>query len=156
VVVLDTPNEFILDFLQGLVRPFAVVARVIMVPPMMQKLIQVTDQNLKKYSDTFGPPITLPKPPTKRPTIQEIYENFKLPDDLLSGFYANNVRMGHSPAEFFIDFMTDFYPTAAVSTRIFLAPPHVPKLVDTLRLALEQYGKRNPRGGEGEIGRGGE
>lgn len=144
VVVLDTPNEFVIDFMQGLVRPFQIVARVVVSPMLMEQLIHVVGDNLEKYTKNFGPPKPLPKPPQRRPSIAEIYENFKLPDELLSGGYANNLRVGHSPAEFFFDFITDFYPTAAVSTRVFMAPPHVPRLLDTLKMALDQSRKRQP------------
>jgi hypothetical protein len=143
VVILDTPNEFILDFVQGFVRPFQFVARVVVPPPMVQKLVVVLEENLTKYTQTFGPPATLPKPPARRPSITEIYENFKLPDDLLNGSYANNVRVGHSPAEFYLDFITDFYPTAAVSARVFMSPPHIPRLLDALKASRDQYRKRN-------------
>jgi hypothetical protein len=142
LVVLDTPNEFILDFVQGLVRPFQFVSRVIVPPAMLPKLVTVIDDNLNKFTQAHGQPAQLPKPPARRPTIAEIYENFKLPEDLLSGVYANNVRVGHSPAGFFIDFLTDFYPTASVSARIFMAPPHIPRLLDTLRLCADKSRKR--------------
>jgi len=142
VVILDTPNEFVVDFIQGLVRPYQFVARVVMPPPMMQKLIAVVDDNLTKYTQSFGPPTPLPKPPARKPSISEIYENFKLPEDLLCGAYANNIRVGHSPAEFFLDFITDFYPTASVSARIFMSPPHIPRLLDTLKVSLDQFRKR--------------
>jgi hypothetical protein len=144
VVILDTPNEFVLDFVQGLVRPYQFVARVVVPPPMVQRLIGVLEENLAKYTQSFGAPTQLPKPPARRPTIAEIYENFKLTDDLLSGAYANNIRVGHSPAEFFLDFITDFYPTASVSSRIFMSPPHIPRLVETLKVSMDQYRKRHP------------
>jgi hypothetical protein len=142
LIVLDTPSEFILDFVQGMVRPYQFVARVVVPPVMMQKLLAVVEDNLNKYTQSFGVPPQLPKPPARRPSIAEIYENFKLPEELLNGYYANNVRVGHSPAEFFIDFMTDFYPTAAVSARVFMSPPHIPRLVETLRVSAER--KRQP------------
>src|ERR1039458_779258 len=60
-----------------------------------------------KRSTLYGPPTPVPD---RRPTIQEIYENFRLPEELLSGSYANSVLIGHSPTEFFFDFITGFYP----------------------------------------------
>lgn len=113
-------------------------SRVVVPPVMMQKLLAVVEDNLSKYTQAFGAPPQLPKPPARRPTIAEIYENFKLPEEMLNGAYANNVRMGHSPAEFFIDFLTDFYPTAAVSARIFMSPPHIPRLMETLRVSMSR------------------
>ncbi len=142
VLVLDGPNEFVLDFLQGLTRPHQIVARVIVVPKVMEQLIAAMTENLGKYSRAFGQPMELPRPPTRRPTIAEIYENFKLPDELASGAYANSVLIGHSPAEFFLDFITGFYPTAAVSARVVTAAPYVPRMLETMTLSLQQYRKR--------------
>jgi hypothetical protein len=142
VLVLDSPNEFVLDFLQGLTRPHQIVARVVVVPAIMDQIVTASADNLEKYISAFGAPPSLPKPPQKRPTIAEIYENFKLADDMLSGSYANSVMVGHSASEFFFDFITGFYPTAAVSSRIITTAHHMPRIVDTLKMALQQYRNR--------------
>ena len=81
IVVLDSPNEFIVDFLQGLSRPFKIAQRVVLTPSVMQQFIQASQDNLNRYTASFGPPPSLPKPPPHRPTIAEIYENFKIDDD---------------------------------------------------------------------------
>ena len=61
--------------------------------------MRTMDENLNKFVSQFGPPAPLPQPPNqRRPTIQEIYENFKLPEELYSGTYANSVLVGHGPA----------------------------------------------------------
>src|SRR5580658_6847443 len=143
VLVLDSPNEFVLDFLQGLTRPYQIAARVIVVPAVMEQIVTASGDNLEKYTQSYGLPPQLPKPPQRRPTIAEIYENFKLSDDMLSGAYANSVMVGHSPADFFFDFITGFYPTAAVSSRVVTAAPFVPRMLDTLNLALQNYHKRH-------------
>jgi Protein of unknown function (DUF3467) len=109
----------------------------------MEQFIRALTDNLGKYTQNFGPPMTLPKPPPRRPTIAEIYENFKLSDEMLSGAYANSVMVGHSPADFFFDFITGFYPTAAVSARVVTAAPFVPRMLDTLNMAVQQYHKRH-------------
>jgi len=150
VLVLDSPNEFVLDFLQGLTRPFQIAARVVVVPAVMEQFTKTLGDNLAKYTANFGPPMQLPKPPPRRPTIAEIYENFKLADEMLSGAYANSVMIGHSPADFFFDFITGFYPTAAVSARIVTAAPFVPRMLDTLNIALANYQKRHAPPKEGE------
>ena len=100
----------------------------------------------------FGPPQQLPPPGPNRPTIQEIYENFKLADDQLSGVYANAVLIGHSITEFFFDFITTFYPTSAVSARVYLPSPMVPRFLQSLETTLQQFQKRDmqqpPPGGD--------
>jgi len=142
VLVLDSANEFVLDFLQGLTRPYQIAARVVVVPAVMEQIIIAAGDNLEKYTQAFGLPPQLPKPPQRRPTIAEIYENFKLPDELLSGAYCNSVMVGHSAAEFFFDFITGFYPTAAVSARVMTSAHHMSRIVDTLRVSMQQYKNR--------------
>ena len=149
-VVLDSPKEFVIDFLQGLTRPHQIVARVVVTPQTMVELRNALDQNLATYTRSFGPPAPLPPPtPQQRPSLQEIYENFKIPDDLPGGVYANSVLIGHSPAEFFFDFISSFYPTSTVNARVFLPAPMVPRFLSTLTTCLQQfqtkYGPRNPR-----------
>jgi hypothetical protein len=150
-VVLDSPKEFVIDFLQALTRPHQVVARVIVTPQTMVEFRNALEENLGGYTKSFGPPPPLPPPPTDyRPTIQEIYENFKLPDDLLSGAYANSVMIGHSASEFFFDFISGFYPTSAVSSRVFIPAPMAPRFLATLDTCIQQfnvrYGKKDDRG----------
>ena len=127
-------------------RPHQVSARVVLAPSTMAELIQALQQNLDNYSKSFGPPQPPPVPPNvPKPTIQEIYENFKLPDDLLSGAYANSVLIGHSATEFFFDFITGFYPTSAVAARVFLAAPQIPRFLTMLNTSFQQHRERHSR-----------
>jgi len=142
VLVLDGPNEFVLDFLQGMTRPYQICQRVVIPINVMDQLIGAVADNLHKYTQTFGMPPALPKPPQQRPSIQEIYENFKLPEEMLSGAYSNSIMIGHSASEFFFDFITGFYPTAAVSARVFVTAPQVPRMLETLNLARQSYHRR--------------
>ena len=71
-------------------------------------------------------------PQANRPSVEEIYDDLKLPDELLSGVYANAVMISHSAAEFNLDFLTNFYPRSAVSCRLLMAAPHVPPLLSSL------------------------
>ena len=145
-VILDSPKEFIVDFLNGLTRPHQIVARVVMHPQTMAELARALGQNLQLYKSNFGDPPPLPPPPTdRRPTIQEIYENFRLPEELMSGAYANSVMIGHSPTEFFMDFITGFYPTSAVSSRVFLPAAQAPRFLGTINASLQQYQARYQR-----------
>jgi Protein of unknown function (DUF3467) len=142
-VILDGPKEFVIDFLQGLTRPFQVVQRVVMTPDTVKELTGALQQNLDMYAKQYGPPPPPPGPvPDRRPTIQEIYENFRLPEEMLSGTYANSVLIGHSPTEFFFDFITGFYPTSAVAARIFLPCQQVPRFLNALNSSVQQHKQR--------------
>jgi hypothetical protein len=142
-LILDSPKEFVIDFLQGLTRPYQVAARVVMTPATVNEFVQALRTNLDNYVKQFGNPPPVPTPvPERRPTIQEIYEHYKLPDDMMSGQYANSVLIGHSPTEFFFDFISGFYPTPAVAARVFLPAPQAPRFLTMLSTALAQYEKR--------------
>ncbi|HWP40710.1 MAG TPA: DUF3467 domain-containing protein [Tepidisphaeraceae bacterium] len=139
-LVLDGPKEFVIDFLQGLTRPHQVAARVVVTPQTMAEFISALQHNLEMYTQRFGPPPPFnPPQPQQKPTIQEIYDNFRVPDDVLSGSYANSVLIGHSVTEFFFDFITAFYPTPAVSARVLISAAQVPRFLEMLKRCFEQY-----------------
>jgi hypothetical protein len=145
VIVVEGPEEFVLDFVQGLQRPARVAARVVMSPNVMANFVNALNDNLQKHEQAFGQPKPLPQPNVeRRPTVQEIYQDLRLPDEVLSGAYANAVMIGHSPAEFFFDFITRFYPTASVSARVYMAASQVPKMLAALTGSLQNRRQRGP------------
>ena len=144
-IVMTGPNEFLIDFVQRMGRPHHVVARVVIPFGVLPQLIQALEANVSKYESQFGPAKELPKPaapPAQRPSIDEIYEGLKLPDEMLSGSYANAVLISHSAAEFSFDFVTSFFPHSAVSNRVYLSAPHVKPLLDSLRTNFKQLQQR--------------
>jgi len=78
----------------------------------------------------------------RQASAQEIYDDLKIRDELLSGAYANAVMIGHGPHEFSFDFITNFYPHSAVSARVFLAAGQVPRFYDSLRGTWDQLRQR--------------
>jgi hypothetical protein len=141
VIVIDGPYEFVLDFVMGLVQPRQVVARVVMSPVVVEQFVHAIRDNVAKYESRFGKIPEIPKPPTppRQPTIQEIYDDLKISDETQAGSYANAVLMSHGTSEFTFDFITRFFPTAAVASRVFLAAPQVPKLLESLSASLGRY-----------------
>ena len=144
VIVIDGPYEFVLDFVMGLVQPRQVVARVVMSPVVVEQFVHAIRDNVGKYEARFGKIPEIPKPPTppRQPTIQEIYDDLKMGDDTHGGAYANAVLMSHGTSEFTFDFITRFFPTAAVSARVFLAAPQVPRMLESLVSSLGRYRQR--------------
>ncbi|MBW3598805.1 MAG: DUF3467 domain-containing protein [Planctomycetes bacterium] len=146
VIVMTGGTEFILDFLQALGKPRQVAARVVMPHAALPQFIDALRKNLELYTQRFGQihqPITPPQDPNQqRPTVQEIYDDLKLPDDVLSGAYANGVMISHAQSEFGFDFLTNFFPHSAVSCRVYLAAPQVPRLLDSLQNTFNQFQQR--------------
>jgi hypothetical protein len=91
-----------------------------------------------------GPPPQNPSNLLKRQNPQEVYDDLKLKDEILSGAYANAVMIGHGPFEFSFDFITNFYPQSAVSCRVYLASGHIYRLLESLRASWEQLKPRLP------------
>jgi len=143
-IVMQGSDEFVLDFLQRTGHPHQVAARIVLPPRVMPRLIQALNENLNNYRQRFGNPPPLPTPPpgTTPPTFDQVYENLKVAEDVMSGAYANTVMIGHTPSEFWFDFITNFYPKAAVSCRVFLAAPQVPRLFDTLVQSFQKFQER--------------
>jgi Protein of unknown function (DUF3467) len=144
-MVFQGQHEFVIDFVLRMAQPNMIAARVILPLSIMGSVLAALRENLGNYTSKFGPPPALPMPPQPPtpPPIDEIYSGLKLPDDMLSGVYANAVMIAHSPAEFYFDFITNFYPRSAVASRVYLSAPQVPGLLATLSRSFEQYRQRN-------------
>lgn len=150
-IVMTGPSEFVLDFLQTIGRPHRVAARVVLPHPVMPQFIDALQKNLEIYRGRFGDLPTPPGPPNpdaRRPSPQEIYDDLKLPDEVLSGTYANGVMIGHGATEFGLDFLTSFFPQSAVSARIFLSAGQVPRLLESLKGAVVQLQQRKQSQGQ--------
>jgi hypothetical protein len=144
VIVMTGASEFILDFIQNIGGPPQVSARVVMPHGALPQFADALRKNLEMFTQRFGPPPTLPKnpPPAKPQTAQEVYDELKLPDNLLSGAYANGVMIGHTASEFKLDFLTNLFPHSAVSCRVYLSSPQIPRLLDSLDSTFQQFQQR--------------
>ncbi len=83
-----------------------------------------------------------PQQQQQQPNIEEIYSQLKLPDRVLAGSYANTCLISHTFSEFCLDFIATFYPRSVVSSRVLLATPQVPRIVDSLSRSFEQYQRK--------------
>ncbi len=156
-IVMHGAHDVLIDFIQSLAPPRRVVARVVLPPTVLPLFVAALEDNLSKYAQSFGPVPRMPAPPAAvpggpppvPPPITEVYEQLKLPDEMLGGTYANTVVISHSPAEFCFDFICSFYPRSVVTSRVYLATPHVSELFESLKRSLEQHRQRmlHPRPG---------
>ena len=132
-LVFTSPQEFVIDFIQGMARPAQITARVVLAPAVMGQFLGALRDNYAKFTANFGAPPAMPKQtPDRQPTAREIYDDLKLPEEIQSGAYANTVMIGHSPSEFHLDFITTFFPNAALSARVYVAASRVPQLIETI------------------------
>lgn len=145
-VVVQGVHEFILDFLLRMSQPQQVAARVVLPPGVVAQFIAALTDNLNNYQTKYGTP-AVPNGPAGQPaappsspvSAQDLYEQLKLQDDVLSGNYANAVMIGHTPCEFCFDFITTFFPRSAVSCRVFMSAPGVPRLLESLKHSFEKF-----------------
>lgn len=146
VLVVPGPQELVLDFVAAFSRPPAhLVSRVIVTHTVAEQLLGALQENFKRYVGNYGAPPMMPKPlqPEPRRTLQEIYDEIKISDDVLCGAYSNAAMVGHTPAEFNIEFITGFFPQAAVSSRVYIAAPRMPQFIESLTGALNQIRAQN-------------
>lgn len=140
-LIMQGQHEFVLDFILNMVQPAQITARVVLPPTLMPSFLHAFRENLQGYQKSFGAPPALqpqPQPPTP-PSIEDIYQNLKLPDEMLNGVYANAVMIVHTQAEFCFDFITGFYPRSAVSCRIFLSAAQATGFFNNLSRSYQQY-----------------
>ena len=144
VLVMTGASEFVLDFIQNLGGPAQVAARVVMPHFCVAQFIQALQTNLDLYKNRFGDPPELPRPPQpeKKPTVQQIYDDLKIPDEVMVGSYVNGVMIGHGASEFKLDFLANLVPQPAVSCRVYLAAPQVPRLLESLTKTYQEWQKR--------------
>ncbi len=75
-------------------------------------------------------------------SVQDLYDQLKLADEMLSGAYANAVMIGHTATEFSFDFITTFFPRSAVSSRVYMSAGNVPRFFSSITHAFEQFQRK--------------
>lgn len=151
-IVLQGPDEFLIDFILKLAHPHQITARIILPMSVVPRFIAALEENLRIYAQTFGdiPRMPVPQmamagdPPPD--SIEELYDQLKLTDDQFGGCYANAVMIGHAPAEFCFDFIANLYPKSVVASRVFMAAPQVPALLEVLQRTWKKF--EESQGGE--------
>jgi hypothetical protein len=139
-LVLQGATEFVLDFVLRMNQPHQVAARIILPVGLMPKFIDALKDNLEQYRQNFGPPMKIPTPPQPvHPSIEEIYQDLRIADEVLAGVYANTVMVVHTASDFCLEFISNFYPKAIIVARVFLSAPQVPVLLQTLTQSWQTY-----------------
>ncbi|MDP6445080.1 MAG: DUF3467 domain-containing protein [Pirellulaceae bacterium] len=144
VITMTGSSEFVIDFVQNIGPPASVAARIVMPHAVMPQFIDALNKNYDLYKERFGEPAQPPRPQNqgRRPSVQEIYDELKIPDEVLPGSYANGLMIGHTASEFKLDFLTNLFPNSAVSCRVFLSAPQVPRMLESLSTTYQQFAQR--------------
>jgi DNA segregation ATPase FtsK/SpoIIIE-like protein len=128
--------------LQAFETRFGPVPRLPRVRPMPEETQPANPAPEAEAPDPTQPSFVQPQHPENlphspaQPQIEDIYDELRLPDGMLSGSYANAVLVRHTGTEFCFDFITNIFPRSAVSSRVYLAAPHVPLLLQSLIRSL--------------------
>jgi hypothetical protein len=160
IVVLQGPTEVMIDFVQGVANPRRIARRVVLPPAVAHQFIDALESNLARYAETFGAvprePSQVVKPaaassaesgssassagapasPPQQQPIAEVYDHLKAPDEVLGGAYANTVSIAHTGSEFHFDFINRCFPRSVVTSRVYMAAPRVPGLLNSLKRSL--------------------
>ncbi len=98
--------------------------------------------------DEVTPPTSsAPPEPVKpkivnHPSIEDIYDDLKTPEDGLVAAYANAVMISHSAAEFNLDFICNFFPRSVVTARVFISAPQVVRMLEAVKNTYDEFQKR--------------
>ena len=63
----------------------------------------------------------------------------KIPDDVLSGVYSNQMMVRHTREEFVLDFANLFPPQGVVTARVIVSPGHLKRMIRALSDNLSRY-----------------
>ena len=80
------------------------------------------------------------------PSIDDIYDELKIPESVSAGRYANAVMVRHSGTEFCFDFIANFYPRSVVTSRVYMAAPHVPPVLSSILRSMQPGPPPGPGG----------
>ena len=140
VVVSHTREEFFLDFIATYTAPLRLVARIILHPVHVKRLLTALRDNLDNYQTQYGP---LPTPPPPKPTsqsqVQDIYSQLTMPETLMAGTYANNVLIRHTQEEFILDFLVVTHPAPVLAARVLVSPAHIQRIVNVLEERVKGF-----------------
>lgn len=144
VIVMTGRTEFVLDFVQNIGPPASVAARVVVPHSVMPQFVDALRKNLDMYTDRFGAPPELPKQQNqgRKLSAQEIYDELKMSEDNLTGAYANGLMIAHTGSEFKLDFLSNLFPHSAVSSRVFVSAPQMPRIIESLQSTFQQFQKQ--------------
>ncbi len=143
-VVLNSPTEVMIDFVQGVATPRRIAVRVVLPPSVAQQFIDALGMNIARYAETFGaeprepsPVVVPPDASSSQPQpVTDIYDQLKVPDEALGGVYANTVSISHTGSEFHFDFINRCFPRSVVTSRVYMAATRVPGLLGSLKRSL--------------------
>ncbi len=100
-----------------------------------------------------GPPTEPGHPVQPQPNrIEDIYEQLKLPDEMLGGVFTNVAMIRHTSEEFCFDFIANFYPRSVVTSRVYMSAGRIPSLLATMSDSFEQFRRKTAGGGGGPAG----
>ncbi len=91
-------------------------------------------------------PAESPKAQSPVPSIDDIYDELKIPETVSAGRYANAVMVRHSGTEFCFDFIANFYPRSVVTSRVYMSVPHVPPVLSSILRSMQPGPPPGPGG----------
>lgn len=63
----------------------------------------------------------------------------KASDEVIKGFYSNNVMITHTDGEFMIDFISIFPPHGVLGSRIIISPSHAKRILVALKDNISKF-----------------
>lgn len=87
-------------------------------------------------------------------TEQQQPIEIKASDEAVKGSYANMLQVAHTREEFVLSFMNVFPPVGVLTSRVFVTPAHMKRIVAALAENLKRYEQQfgevelEPGGGE--------
>jgi hypothetical protein len=145
VVIFYGENEVTIDFIQGIVKPFRLVSRIILNFEVAKKLFQdlkkeiISIEERKEFKNLVENLLENSKSENEEKIkVDSIYDELKLSTEQLKGFYANKILITYGKDAFCIDFVNNTFPKSIVVSRVFMSFNRSFELINVLKKIIQQ------------------
>jgi polyhydroxyalkanoate synthesis regulator phasin len=129
VVIFYGENEVTIDFIQGIVKPFRLVSRIILNYEVAKKFFEDLKKQIlsieenKEFNHLVKNLVEEYSNSNKQEPqkVDDVYDDLKLTNEQLRGFYSNKILITYGKDAFCLDFINNIYPKSIVVSRIFMS-----------------------------------
>jgi hypothetical protein len=152
LVIMSSREEFMVDFMSVFPPKPRIVARIVLAPAHVPRVLRAMQDALEKYEKPFGP---LPElVPTEKPKTQtnlgEFYNSLRVPDEVVGGVFSNYLEISQRKDDFLLDFQTNFPPVHRLNARVIVPAPAfkrmIPVVINSIKSHEQRFGPIEPGG----------
>ena len=153
LIVMSSREEFMVDFMSTFPPKPRIVARVVLAPGHITRVLRAMQDALDKYEKHFGPlPELVPaEKPKTQTNLGEFYNALRVPDDVVGGVFSNYLEISQRKDDFLLDFQTNFPPVNKLNARVIVPAAAfkrmIPVVINSIKSHEQRFGPIEAGGG---------